>query len=139
MLNLLNINGRDVQRKNAVNNVDKSSLWAPWQNGPFILLYINKNLYTRQKCQSYGLLGSHIFLLHRVNSAKSAMISIQNIKIVWYALRGDIHHYIPPLFNTVFLKLIKHIVCKPEVIHDYCFWRNMSGKHLLGTQFSPFL
>jgi len=23
------INGRDVQRKNAVNNVDKSSLWAP--------------------------------------------------------------------------------------------------------------
>jgi len=25
----LNINGRDVQRKNVVNNVDKSSLWAP--------------------------------------------------------------------------------------------------------------
>jgi len=24
-----NINGRDVQRKNVVNNVDKSSLWAP--------------------------------------------------------------------------------------------------------------
>jgi len=23
------INGRDVQRKNVVNNVDKSSLWAP--------------------------------------------------------------------------------------------------------------
>jgi len=30
-----NINGRDVQRKNVVNNVDKSSLWAPWQNGPY--------------------------------------------------------------------------------------------------------
>ena len=30
-----NINGRDVQRKNAVNYVDKSSLWAPWQNGPY--------------------------------------------------------------------------------------------------------
>ena len=30
-----NINGKDVQRKNAVNNVDKSSLWAPWQNGPY--------------------------------------------------------------------------------------------------------
>jgi len=27
-----NINGRDVQRKTVVNNVDKSSLWAPWQN-----------------------------------------------------------------------------------------------------------
>jgi len=26
---LHNINGRDVQRKNVVNNVDKSSLWAP--------------------------------------------------------------------------------------------------------------
>jgi len=25
----------DVQRKNVVNNVDKSSLWAPWQNGPY--------------------------------------------------------------------------------------------------------
>jgi len=24
-----NINGRDLQRKNVVNNVDKSSLWAP--------------------------------------------------------------------------------------------------------------
>jgi len=24
-----NINGGDVQRKNVVNNVDKSSLWAP--------------------------------------------------------------------------------------------------------------
>jgi len=23
-------NGGDVQRKNVVNNVDKSSLWAPW-------------------------------------------------------------------------------------------------------------
>jgi len=30
------MNGRDVQRKNVVNNVDKSSLWAPWQNGPYI-------------------------------------------------------------------------------------------------------
>jgi len=28
-----NINGGDVQRKIVVNNVDKSSLWAPWQNG----------------------------------------------------------------------------------------------------------
>jgi len=26
---LTNINGRDVQRKNVVNNVDKSNLWAP--------------------------------------------------------------------------------------------------------------
>ena len=29
------INGRDVQGKNVVNNVDKSSLWATWQNGPY--------------------------------------------------------------------------------------------------------
>ena len=27
--NIHNINGRDVQRKNVVNNVAKSSLWAP--------------------------------------------------------------------------------------------------------------
>jgi len=33
--NIVNVNGRDVQRKNVVNNVDKSSLWAPWQNGPY--------------------------------------------------------------------------------------------------------
>ena len=26
---VFNINGRDVQRKNVVNNVNKSSLWAP--------------------------------------------------------------------------------------------------------------
>jgi len=32
---LFNINGRAVQRKNVVNNVDKSSLWAPWQNGSY--------------------------------------------------------------------------------------------------------
>jgi len=30
-----NINGGDVQRKNVVTNVNKSSLWAPWQNGPY--------------------------------------------------------------------------------------------------------
>ena len=33
--NKSNINGGDVQRKNVVNNVDKSSLLAPWQNGPY--------------------------------------------------------------------------------------------------------
>ena len=32
---LENINGRDVQRKHGVSNVDKSSLWAPWQDGPY--------------------------------------------------------------------------------------------------------
>jgi len=31
----LNINWRDVQRKNVVYNVDMSSLKAPWQNGPY--------------------------------------------------------------------------------------------------------
>ena len=29
VINLGNINGGDVQRKNVVNNVDKSSLWTP--------------------------------------------------------------------------------------------------------------
>jgi len=28
-------NWRDVQRNNVVNKVDTSSLWAPWQNGPY--------------------------------------------------------------------------------------------------------
>ena len=32
---IININGRDVQRNNVVNNVDKSSLWAPLQNSPY--------------------------------------------------------------------------------------------------------
>jgi len=31
-----NINWRDVQTKNVVNNVDMSCLRAPWQNGPYI-------------------------------------------------------------------------------------------------------
>jgi len=30
-----NINWRDVQIKNVANNVDMSSLRAPWQNGPY--------------------------------------------------------------------------------------------------------
>jgi len=30
-----NINWRDVQTKNVVNNVDMSCLRAPWQNGPY--------------------------------------------------------------------------------------------------------
>jgi len=30
-----NINWRDVQSKNVVNNVDMSSLRAPWKNGPY--------------------------------------------------------------------------------------------------------
>jgi len=30
-----NINWRDVQKKNAVNKVDMSSLKAAWQNGPY--------------------------------------------------------------------------------------------------------
>jgi len=29
------INGRDVRRKNVINNVDKSSVRAPWQNDPY--------------------------------------------------------------------------------------------------------
>jgi len=36
MYSRLNINWRNVQRKNAVNNVDVSSLMAPWQNSPYI-------------------------------------------------------------------------------------------------------
>ena len=30
-----NINWKDVQTKNVVNNVDMSCLRAPWQNGPY--------------------------------------------------------------------------------------------------------
>ena len=30
-----NINWRDVQTKNVVNNVDMSCLRQPWQNGPY--------------------------------------------------------------------------------------------------------
>jgi len=30
-----NINCRDVQKRNVVNNVDMSSLRAPWQNGQY--------------------------------------------------------------------------------------------------------
>jgi len=32
---IININWRDVQTKNVVNNVDMSCLRAPWQNGPY--------------------------------------------------------------------------------------------------------
>jgi len=36
IVRLLNdINWRDVKRKNVVNDVDMSSLRAPWQNGPY--------------------------------------------------------------------------------------------------------
>jgi len=35
VLSYSNINRRDVQRKNVVNNVDKSSLWTPCQNCPY--------------------------------------------------------------------------------------------------------
>jgi len=34
-VSFLNINWRDVQIKNGVNNVDMSSLKAPWQNDPY--------------------------------------------------------------------------------------------------------
>jgi len=37
-VNLCNINWRDVKRKNVVNNVDMSSLRAPWQNGHFYIM-----------------------------------------------------------------------------------------------------
>ena len=35
MSNVVNINYRRNVQKNVVNNVDKSSLRAPWQNGPY--------------------------------------------------------------------------------------------------------
>jgi len=38
---------RDVQRKNVANNVDKSSLIAPWQNGPYI-----KHLEHHEACRT---------------------------------------------------------------------------------------
>jgi len=34
-MSFVHINWRDVQIKNVVNNVDMSSLRAPWQNGPY--------------------------------------------------------------------------------------------------------
>jgi len=40
-----NINGRDVQRKNVVSNVDESSLRAPWQDG----LYKNTKNITKHE------------------------------------------------------------------------------------------
>jgi len=40
-----NINGRDVQRKNVVNNVDKSRLWVPWLNS----LYKNTQNITKHR------------------------------------------------------------------------------------------
>jgi len=36
-----NINWRYVQRKNVVNNVDMSSLRAPWQSGPYKNLFVS--------------------------------------------------------------------------------------------------
>jgi len=41
----ININCRDVQRKNVVNNVEMSSLRAPWQND----LYKNKHTEQHKK------------------------------------------------------------------------------------------
>ena len=38
-----NINWTDVQRKNVVNNVDMSSLRAPWQNGPYKNQHIERH------------------------------------------------------------------------------------------------
>jgi len=32
---LSNINWRDVQRQNVLNNLEMSILRAPWQNGPY--------------------------------------------------------------------------------------------------------
>jgi len=41
-----NIHWRDVQRKNVVNNVDISSLRAPWQNGPYKIKHTEQNKHT---------------------------------------------------------------------------------------------
>ena len=38
-----NINWRDVQRKNVVNNVDMSSFRAPWQIGPYTETYTDQD------------------------------------------------------------------------------------------------
>jgi len=35
MSSFTNINWRDVQRNDVVNNVDRSSLREPWQNSPY--------------------------------------------------------------------------------------------------------
>jgi len=37
-----NKNGTAIQRKNVVNNVDKSSLWAPWPMGLKLTMYCYK-------------------------------------------------------------------------------------------------
>jgi len=39
-----NINWRDVQRKNVVNNADRSSLRAPWQNGSVTKVDVYKTM-----------------------------------------------------------------------------------------------
>jgi len=54
-----NINWRHVQRKNDVNNVDISSLGAPWQNGP------NKNKHAEQHKNTQHTMTQQTF---RINS-----------------------------------------------------------------------
>ena len=55
----ININWRDVQRKNVVNNVGMSSLWARWQNGPHKK---KQNSTKRAKQQYWRTLGINCWL-----------------------------------------------------------------------------
>jgi len=50
-----NINWRDVQTKNVVNNVDMSCLRAPWQNGPY------KNKHKERHKNSYNIMTQQTF------------------------------------------------------------------------------
>jgi len=54
-----NINWRDVQRKNVANNVDMSSLRAPWQKSPY------KNQHTEQHKNTWNTKTQHT--LRKIN------------------------------------------------------------------------
>jgi len=125
------INGRDVQRQNVVNNVDKLGLWALWQNGP----YKNaQNIVKHEVYKDATDIKNYLFFVGffgkktKENRALSHSKPVPHCQIEPCAL----HPEMLELFSG-----IKYLLCRPSpivthyVFYTWYFWLAVHGKPVL--------
>ena len=105
-----NINYRNVQRKNGVNNIDRSSLRAhnkPWQNGP----YKNKHIeqHNTRKTTMFVCCGFWILFLNFLKWNIQEMLSYRlgTVNDFHWRFKPVFHYSKPHIYSTLIGKEYK--------------------------------
>jgi len=93
----VNINWKDVQRKNVVNNVDMSILRALWQKGQ----YTEKHTEQHKKNTKTQKTFRHFFVFHSLSSSLQLSPSASSLLSSCIVIIVDIYVWILPLLVLV--------------------------------------